>query len=77
MVDKQMQKLIEDERKRIEAEEKKKKEYYNTMLEQYELKNKIRIQMEDQNKLELEKIKQYQSKLDMRDRQQKAEIERK
>ena len=77
VVDKQMQKLIEDERKRIEAEEKKKKEYYNTMLEQYELKNKIRIQMEDQNKLELEKIKQYQSKLDMRDRQQKAEIERK
>ena len=44
------------------------------MLEQYEMKNKFRIQMEDQNKLELEKIKQYQSKLDMRDRQQKAEI---
>ena len=44
------------------------------MLEQYEMKNKFRIQMEEQNKLELEKIKQYQSKLDMRDRQQKAEI---
>jgi|688.fasta_scaffold346873_1 hypothetical protein len=44
------------------------------MLEQYEIKNKFRIQMEEQNKLELEKIKQYQSKLDMRDRQQKAEI---
>jgi hypothetical protein len=34
------------------------------MLEQYEMKNKFRIQMEEQNKLELEKIKQYQSKLD-------------
>lgn len=33
--------------------------------------------MEEQNKLELEKIRQYQSKLDIRDRQQKAEIERK
>jgi hypothetical protein len=47
------------------------------MLEQYEIKNKFRVQMEEQNKLELEKIKQYQSKLDTRDRQQKAEIERK
>lgn len=33
--------------------------------------------MEEQNKQELDKIKQYQSKLDMRDRQQKAEMERK
>lgn len=47
------------------------------MLEQYEVKNKFRIQMEEQNKIELEKIKQYQSKLDMRDRQKKAEFERK
>ena len=44
------------------------------MQEQYDMKNKIRIQMQEQNKKELEKIQQYQSKLDMRDRKQKAEI---
>jgi hypothetical protein len=38
------------------------------MLEQYEAKNKIRIQMEEQNTIELEKIKQYQARLDQKDR---------
>jgi hypothetical protein len=47
------------------------------MLQQYEFKNQIRIQMEEGNQQELEKIKQYQSKLDVRDRQQKLEIQRK
>jgi hypothetical protein len=38
------------------------------MLQQYEAKNKIRMQMEEQNTIELEKIKQYQARLDQRDR---------
>ena len=38
------------------------------MVEQYEAKNKIRIQMEIQNRNELEKIQQYQARLDQRDR---------
>lgn len=66
--DRQVQKLIEEQRNRIQVEEKRKKEYYNTMVEQYEAKNKIRIQMEIQNRNELEKIQQYQARLDQRDR---------
>ncbi len=75
--DRQVRKLIEEQRNRIQAEEQRKKQYYNTMLEQYEAKNKIRLQMEEQNTIELEKIKQYQSRLDQKDRQQRAEIQRK
>lgn len=47
------------------------------MQQQYEMKNQIRIKMQEENRLELEKIQQYQSKLDMRDRKQKAELQRK
>lgn len=75
--DRQVRKLIEEQRNRIQAEEQRKKQYYNTMLEQYEAKNKIRLQMEEQNTIELEKIKQYQARLDQKDRQQRAEIQRK
>lgn len=73
----QVRKLIEEQRNRIQAQEQRKKQYYNTMLEQYEAKNKIRLQMEEQNTIELEKIKQYQARLDQKDRQQRAEIQRK
>ena len=75
--DRQVRKLIEEQRNRIQAEEQRKKQYYNTMLEQYEAKNKIRLLMEEQNTIELEKIKQYQARLDQKDRQQRAEIQRK
>jgi len=43
------------------------------MIEQYELKDQIRLENERVNRLELEKISQYQGKLDQRDRQQKME----
>ena len=75
--DRQVRKLIEEQRNRIQAEEQRKKQYYNTMLEQYEAKNKIRLLMEEQNTIELEKIKQYQARFDQKDRQQRAEIQRK
>lgn len=51
--DRQVRKLIEEERNRIQTEEQRKKQYYNTMLQQYEAKNKIRLQMEEQNTIEL------------------------
>lgn len=65
--------LVESERKLMEEEEKKKKAYYETMLEQYQLKEEIRINAIQENQKELEKIQQYQSKLDQRDRNQKIE----
>ena len=77
MVNAQVEKLIEDERRNLEQQQIKKQQYYETMKEQYAAKEQIRARVEEADRRELEKIAQYQATLDRRDRQQKLEAERK
>jgi hypothetical protein len=63
--------------RKLYAEQEKKKHLYEVMLEQYKAKNELRVQYETAEQKELEKIAQYQSRLDQRNRQQKLENARK
>lgn len=47
------------------------------MVEQYKAKEQMRMQVQMADRAELQKIAQYQSKLDQRDKLQKQEMERK
>jgi hypothetical protein len=71
VVDKQVEGMVEEERRRREREEGKKREYYQVMVEEYRVKEEMRAVVESADRAELEKIAQYQSRLDQRDRQQK------
>lgn len=63
--------------KKILIEEEKKKKMYNVMVEQYKMKEEMRMQEEIAERQELEKINQYQSRLDQRDKRQKLELAQK
>ena len=58
-------------------EEHKKKKMYEDMLEQFELKDKLRIEAEARDRAELKRLSEYQSRLDDRDKRQKEEKKKK
>lgn len=45
VVDRQVQKLIEEERRKIEVEQEKKRQLYNIMVDQYKAKEQMRAQV--------------------------------
>ena len=62
---------------KIYEEQAKKKTLYEEMVKQYEMKEVMRMEIEVAEKKELEKLNQYQSRLDQRDKAQKLELAKK
>ena len=66
--------MVAEEHMKVEAAQVKKKELYETMQQQYTLKQEVRMAEMRRDQEELDKIAQYQSGLDQRDKRQREEM---
>jgi hypothetical protein len=66
-----MQRLVEDEKAKQLKEAKKKEEMYKIMLEMYQERERQRQIEDERDRAELEKLGEYQKKLDVRSFAQK------
>ena len=63
--------MVAEEQMKVEAAQVKKKELYESMQQQYTLKQEVRLAEMRRDQEELEKIAQYQSGLDQKDKRQR------
>ena len=66
--------MVAEEQMKVEAAQVKKKELYESMQQQYTLKQEVRMAEMRRDQEELEKINQYQSGLDQKDKRQREEM---